>query len=430
MKLPSSVVLLSPPSFRNTSNSAAILARAWGGALAGLVCCFTALQTCSADCVSVPAGLVSCWQGEGNAQDQAESNDGNLQGDLAFVPGEVGQAFRFNGTNADVRVPASASLNVGLADGFTIETWINPADVLQWHPLVEWNNGSFGVSFAISDGSGAGHGALWASVKDTAFTEHPLTTPTGLLVSNVWQHVAVTYAKTNGYAVLYINGVQKAQATLGVFTPRTIGDLYLGLRPYDGGAGARFVGLMDEVSIYNRALSGAEIAAIYSAGTAGKCFEPWIKSQPRNQIGYWGMSASFGVAAEGTAPLSYQWRKDNVPINGATDASLVLTNLQMGDAGKYSVVVTNIAGSITSSNASLIMNPAGVSLALYSGITISGVVGLTYGVQYSTDLSNTNGWRGIANVALGVPTQLWFDVQPASQPQRYYRIVPGPIPIP
>jgi len=43
------------------------------------------------------------------------------------------------------------------------------------------------------------------------------------------------------------------------------------------------------------------------------------------------------------------------------------------------------------------MNPAGVSLALYSGITIDGVVGLTYGIQFSTDLSNTNGWRGMAN---------------------------------
>ena len=53
--------------------------------------------------------------------------------------------FGFNGTDADLRVPASASLNVGPAEGFTIETWINPADVTQARPLVEWNNGSFGA---------------------------------------------------------------------------------------------------------------------------------------------------------------------------------------------------------------------------------------------------------------------------------------------
>ena len=75
-------------------------------------------------------------------------------------------------------------------------------------------------------------------------------------------------------------------------------------------------------------------------------------------------------------------------------------------------------------------NPAGVSLALYAGITIDGVVGLTYGIQYSTNLSNTTGWRGMANVTLSVTPQLWFDLQPVTQPQRYYRVVPGPITIP
>jgi len=45
-------------------------------------------------------------------------------------------------------------------------------------------------------------------------------------------------------------------------------------------------------------------------------------------------------------------------------------------------------------------------------------------------LSNTNGWQGMANVTLGTPAELWFDVQPASQPQRYYRVVPGPISVP
>ena len=84
----------------------------------------------------------------------------------------------------------------------------------------------------------------------------------------------------------------------------------------------------------------------------------------------------------------------------------------------------------TSSNAYLTVNPSGVSLALYSGITIDGVVGLTYGIQCSTNLSNTNCWRGMVNVTLSTPTELWFDVQPANQARRFYRVVPGPISIP
>jgi len=102
----------------------------------------------------------------------------------------------------------------------------------------------------------------------------------------------------------------------------------------------------------------------------------------------------------------------------------------MSNAGNYSVVISNSLGVTTSSNAVLTMNPAGVSLALYAGVSIDGVVGLTYGIQSNTDLSNTNSWRGVANVTLDTPNELWFDVQPANQPQRYYRVVPGPISIP
>ena len=109
----------------------------------------------------------------------------------------------------------------------------------------------------------------------------------------------------------------------------------------------------------------------------------------------------------------------------------MFTNLQLTDAGTYSVVITNTYGSATSSNVYLTVNSAGVSLALYSGITIDGVVGLTYDIQYNSDLSNPNGWQGLASVTLGVPTELWFDVQPSfHQPHRYYRVVPGPITIP
>lgn len=55
---------------------------------------------------------------------------------------------------------------------------------------------------------------------------------------------------------------------------------------------------------------------------------------------------------------------------------------------------------------------------------------LGVGLQYYTKLASTNGWQGMTNVTLGAPTELWFDVQPANQAQRFYRVVPGPITIP
>src|SRR5689334_9150788 len=56
-------------------------------------------------------------------------------------------------------------------------------------------------------------------------------------------------------------------------------------------------GRVDEVSLYNRALSTAEIRAIYMAGSAGKCFTPVISSQPQGQVGYWGTTVTFSVQA-------------------------------------------------------------------------------------------------------------------------------------
>ena len=157
---------------------------------------------------------------------------------------------------------------------------------------------------------------------------------------------------------------------------------------------------------------------------------PSIMQQPVRQDGYLGKSVTFQVTAIGYPLLSYQWQKDSAPIPGATDASLVLTNLQATNAGRYRVIVSNPEGSVTSSDAYLTIRLADVSLTLYSGFTIEGAVGQTYGIQCSTNLDNPNGWRGLTNLTLQAPAERWLDVQPAAQQPRYYLVVPGPITIP
>lgn len=69
-------------------------------------------------------------------------------------------------------------------------------------------------------------------------------------------------------------------------------------------------------------------------------------------------------------------------------------------------------------------------VALHAGVTVEGIIGSQYGIQYTTALDGSNGWRGLANVILNTPKQVWYDPEPAFNPQRYYRIVPGPISIP
>ncbi len=74
-------------------------------------------------CVTPPAGLISWWRAEGDATDALSANNGTLHGEVAFAAGEVGQAFSFNGSNASVQVPDSASLDFASNAPVTIELW-------------------------------------------------------------------------------------------------------------------------------------------------------------------------------------------------------------------------------------------------------------------------------------------------------------------
>src|SRR6185369_9976874 len=102
------------------------------------------------------------------------------------------------------------------------------------------------------------------------------------------------------------------------FTPQTSYPLYIGQSVVAGNS-ATFSGLMDEVSLYGRALSQSEVRSIYAVGVGGKCHPtaPFIVTQPASQLVAVGGNASFSVAAGGTQPLSYQWRRGTNALAGA-----------------------------------------------------------------------------------------------------------------
>ncbi len=83
---------------------------------------------------------------------------------------------------------------------------------------------------------------------------------------------------------------------------------------------------------------------------------PAITSQPVSQTVTVGSNASFNVTAEGTPPLRYQWRHGVTNLLGATNSSLLLSNVQFVSTGHYTVVVANDSGSVTSSVAILSVN--------------------------------------------------------------------------
>ncbi len=225
------------------------------------------------DCVTPPSDLISWWPGEGNADDIVSGNNGSPVGKLSYTNGEVGQAFQFDGSTSYIPVPASPSLNIGATgSGITIECWVKPYHLgpvgAAGLPIVEWDSSS-------TDGTALWFEAsyqLFADIKDTSNNAHVIQTAANTISTNSLQHVAVTYDKASGAAMLYINGVMAVSNNIGSFTPQTTYPMNIGRRTGQPiGDGDTFSGLIDELSLYNRALSASEIAAIYNAGSAGKC---------------------------------------------------------------------------------------------------------------------------------------------------------------
>jgi hypothetical protein len=98
-----------------------------------------------------------------------------------------------------------------------------------------------------------------------------------------------------------------------------------------------------------------------------------ILNQPTSATLAAGANATFAVSATGPAPLTYQWRKDEAPLAGQTNATLTLAAVTDISTGRYSVVVTSAAGSVTSANATLAVNSQKPVIAPSSPIT--GTVG-------------------------------------------------------
>ncbi len=342
-------------------------------------------------CVPAPSGLVAWWAGQSNAFDSLGVNNGTLQGAAGYGPGEVGTAFSFNPSSGTMIVPDSPSLR--LTNQLTLEAWINTQRTNSSAPdqgiigKIGGAAGNNGYSITLSGNTLLG----LFNTPGQAWPGNVVSSPPLPIVLGTWNHVAFTYDQSA--LKLYFNGQPVATNVVGpLVISATSANLHVS---GDDNNHAYFAGLIDEPSVYNRALSAGEVAAIYNAGSAGKCppsIPPFIASQPLNQTVTSGGSATFTVLAGGTAPLSYQWTLNGTNVAGATNPSLILANVQMSQAGNYSAQVTNLYGSITSSNASLSVNPApsiiqAVSLNATSGIVVLPINLLSQGNENALQFS-------------------------------------------
>jgi hypothetical protein len=208
---------------------------------------------------TVGTDAIAKWSAEGNANEGNLGLNGTLVGNTAFIAGKVGQAFTFNGNGDSVEIPNSAALNPTTA--LTVEAWVNTSNPNQVADLVSKDGETSLRQFMLSLVNGKIRAQLGVAAGLQFFDGATTLQP------NTWYHAAMTY--DGAVLKLFINGVQDGSLAL-------TGSIISGTQPVRIGGGSPggtapyyFQGRLDEVAVYSRALSPAEIQANYLPGAAG-----------------------------------------------------------------------------------------------------------------------------------------------------------------
>jgi hypothetical protein len=222
-------------------------------------------------CVTPPSKMVSWWpldEAVGTtAHDIMGPNPGSWVGGPTVVGGQVAQALLFNSQGTYVAVNNNASLNFGTGP-FSIDAWI-------------FLNGTAAGPRVIVDKRTQpgpvpiGYSFLVASMKlglqiGDGTTVNNLTT-TATMTPGAWHHVAATIDRSSNSATLYIDGTPQTFATTVAGSVSNGAQLWIGQRQL--GAQQPFEGIIDEVEIFSRAITGTEVASLYNADGHGKCKE-------------------------------------------------------------------------------------------------------------------------------------------------------------
>jgi hypothetical protein len=230
----------------------------------------------------LPAGLVSWWDADfvsgAAALDLGSGIHGTLVNGAAVASGKVGKAFSFDGVDDSIDVPDSNALD--LTTRFTLSAWINPSSP-QLDPAqgaiiskIGGGGGNNGYQFGLTGLNGVLYCQFNASGEQWPTNSLAVNLPNPIAVGQ-WSHVACTY--DNADLQIYVNGLLAGSMFVGL---KNVVNSTSTLRiSGDDNSNGFFHGLIDEVQIYNRALSQAEVQSVFAADSAGV-------SKVRNRI-YW-----------------------------------------------------------------------------------------------------------------------------------------------
>lgn len=207
-------------------------------------------------------GMVALWKADGNAKDSIGGNNGDLMNGAAFDRGVIGRAFSFNGNKQYVEVPGNPAISP--TGPFTAMAWVKYVKLI----------GSRGGA-VLAKGVDAEAAIDWAM---TVCNNHKLRPHANVgnswvyfdcattLKPGVWYHVALVYdgASVKGFVNGALDGSQAVSGELQA----TDSSLKIGSYAPVNGTMSKcfFAGDIDEVALFNRALSGSEIQSIYKAG--------------------------------------------------------------------------------------------------------------------------------------------------------------------
>ncbi len=286
------------------------------------------------------SGMVAWWRAEGTALDTTGNSDGTLQGGVSYTNGVAGQTFSFDGNNSGMNVDNLTGLNSGNTP-HSIEGWIK---IQSLPPVRAWmlllGAAGVGVHHWLLQPDGSAQLGVFGSVQANP------TLPVG-----TWVHLAMTF---NGQTLCcYTNGVLQsalaASFSFGNPLPLTLGLPHLGEQGFNG--------LMDEMSIYNRALSSNEIASIYNAGSAGKqspsvTMSVTITNPSNNAFVAAGSNVGLGASATDqigdVAQVQFFQGTNSLGIATNSPYSMVWSNIAAGPYTLTAIARDNLGLSATS----------------------------------------------------------------------------------
>jgi|GEM_PF-1255986 len=227
-------------------------------------------------CVPVPSGLVGWWPGDNNPNDLSSyANNATLQNGATYAPGMVASAFSFPGASnlasVTVAVPVAGSLDFSTNVPFTIDAWVNTTStgtaIIVDKRSGTGNQGStYGYSLYVYGGN------LGFQLGSGLYGNYIAAGP--LINDGQWHFVALTVDRAAKLGRLYVDNVLVLTANTAAVEGNVsnTGGFLIGQRNISGPV--PFAGSIDEVEVFNRLLLPAEMAAIYNAGSAGKCKSP------------------------------------------------------------------------------------------------------------------------------------------------------------